>query len=152
MPTRSAQVDCILASISPPCWARSRQLCGRIIRRIPPDGNRIGRFGHRWDQKSHRQFGPRLRRRSRADAEAPRLRNDARRRRASTVHLPYHRGNNHEAFAWDKGEGDRTRERWLDAHRRISPGKRAGKDASSTTMSLPCSSVSRSCGRAMSRI
>jgi uncharacterized protein YhfF len=26
-----------------------------------------------------------------------------------------------EAFAWDEGEGDRTREWWLDAHRRYIP-------------------------------
>jgi hypothetical protein len=26
-----------------------------------------------------------------------------------------------EAFAWDEGEGDRTREWWLDAHRRYFP-------------------------------
>ena len=25
-----------------------------------------------------------------------------------------------EAFAWDEGEGDRTREWWLDAHRDVS--------------------------------
>jgi uncharacterized protein YhfF len=30
-----------------------------------------------------------------------------------------------ETFAWDEGEGDRTRDWWLDAHRRYFTGKRA---------------------------
>src|SRR5215469_18230124 len=78
---------------------------------IPPDGDRVGRFGHGRDQKSHRQFGPRLRRRSRANAESRRFRHDARRQGVSTVHLADYRGDDQaavqvdEAFAWDEGEG-----------------------------------------------
>jgi hypothetical protein len=40
------------------------------------------------------------------------------------VHLEHHRGDDQtavqvdEAFAWNEGEGDRTRDWWLAAHRR----------------------------------
>jgi uncharacterized protein YhfF len=55
-----------------------------------------------------------------------------------------------EAFAWDEGEGDRTRDWWMVPIAAISLGRPVGKDFSSTTISLPCSSASKSFGRSMS--
>jgi hypothetical protein len=45
-----------------------------------------------------------------------------------------------EAFAWDEGEGERTRDWWLDAHRRYFAQQAKGvKGSTSTTISSLCS-------------
>jgi uncharacterized protein YhfF len=46
-----------------------------------------------------------------------------------------------EAFAWDEGEGNRTRDWWLDAHRRYFARQARREGLSSTTTSRPCSSA-----------
>jgi uncharacterized protein YhfF len=56
-----------------------------------------------------------------------------------------------EVFAWDEEEGDRTREWWMLPIAAISVGRPVRKDSSSTTISSPCSSASRSSGRSKSR-
>jgi uncharacterized protein YhfF len=54
-----------------------------------------------------------------------------------------------EAFAWDEGEGNRTRDWWFDAHRRYF-ARQAGREGFEFDDDiLPCSSASRSCGRSM---
>src|SRR5260221_7079983 len=90
---RSAETDAFWESLSPPSWARPRQLRGWIVRRHPGDGDRTGRFGHRRDQEDDGELGTGLQRRSRADTKARRFRHHARRPKASTVHLANHRGN-----------------------------------------------------------
>ena len=57
-----------------------------------------------------------------------------------------------EAFAWDEGEGDRTREWWLDAHRRYFARQAMREGLDIMTRSSQCSGASRSYGRLMSQI
>jgi uncharacterized protein YhfF len=57
-----------------------------------------------------------------------------------------------EAFAWDEGEGDRTRDWRHDAHRRYF-GRQASREGFELDNDiLPCSSGLRSSGRSISPI
>jgi uncharacterized protein YhfF len=55
-----------------------------------------------------------------------------------------------DAFAWDEGEGDRTRDWWLDAHRRYF-ARQASREGFELDDDI-LSNASRWCGRSMSRI
>jgi len=52
-----------------------------------------------------------------------------------------------ERFAWDEGEGDRTLDWWLAAHRRYLDDRRRGTASRCTMISKPSLSASRSYGR-----
>jgi uncharacterized protein YhfF len=58
-----------------------------------------------------------------------------------------------EVFAWDEGEGDRTRDWWMAAHRSYF-GRQASRKGFQfdDDIPYPCSSASRSSGRSISRI
>ena len=57
-----------------------------------------------------------------------------------------------EAFAWEEGEGDRTRDWWVAAHRRYFARQASRKGFDFDKISLPGSSGLRWCGLSMSRI